>query len=105
MLFLVQAAQNKTQFFFSPKNDHICTRIEHVTHVESISYTIANYLGLNTELTKAEVLFRNGEYTKALTIAVDIIETIPTRRSDNIDCRRVQLRTANQIVMRRAQRR
>lgn len=45
--------KHKTQVFFSPDNDHICTRIEHVTHVESISYTIANYLGLNTELTKA----------------------------------------------------
>ena len=45
--------KHKTQVFFSPENDHICTRIEHVTHVESISYTIANYLGLNTELTRA----------------------------------------------------
>ena len=45
--------KHKTQVFFSPESDHICTRIEHVTHVESISYTIANYLGLNTELTKA----------------------------------------------------
>lgn len=45
--------KHKTQVFFSPENDHICTRIEHVTHVESISYSIANYLELNTELTKA----------------------------------------------------
>lgn len=45
--------KHKTQVFFSPESDHICTRIEHVTHVESISYTIASYLGLNTELTKA----------------------------------------------------
>lgn len=45
--------KHKTQVFFSPTNDHICTRTEHVTHVESISYTIADYLGLNTELTKA----------------------------------------------------
>lgn len=45
--------KHKTQVFFSPKNDHICTRVEHIVHVESISYTIANYLGLNTELTKA----------------------------------------------------
>ena len=45
--------KHKTQVFFSPENDHICTRSEHVTHVESISYTIANYLGLNIELTKA----------------------------------------------------
>lgn len=45
--------KHKTQVFFSPENDHICTRIEHVTHVESISYTISKTLGLNTELTKA----------------------------------------------------
>ncbi len=45
--------RHKTQVYFSPQNDHICTRIEHVVHVESISYTIAKYLGLNTELTKA----------------------------------------------------
>lgn len=45
--------KHKTQVFFSPENDHICTRIEHVILVESISYTIAKYLGLNTELTKA----------------------------------------------------
>ena len=45
--------KHKTQVFFSPKNDHICTRSEHVTLVDSISYTIAKYLGLNTELTRA----------------------------------------------------
>lgn len=45
--------KHKTQVFFSPSNDHICTRGEHIVHVESISHTIANFLGLNTELTKA----------------------------------------------------
>ncbi len=45
--------KSKTQVFFSPTNDHICTRLEHVVHVESISYSIAKYLGLNVELTKA----------------------------------------------------
>ena len=45
--------KHKTQVFFSPENDHVCTRIEHVMHVESVSYTIAKYFGLNTELTKA----------------------------------------------------
>lgn len=45
--------KHKTQVFFSPDNDHICTRIEHVTHVDSISHTIAQYLGLNTNLTHA----------------------------------------------------
>ncbi len=45
--------KHKTQVFFSPENDHICTRIEHVIHVESISHTIAKALELNTDLTKA----------------------------------------------------
>lgn len=45
--------KHKTQVFYSPEDDHICTRIEHVLHVESVSYTIAKYLGLNTELTRA----------------------------------------------------
>ena len=45
--------KHKTQVFFSPQNDHICTRIEHVNLVESISYTLAHYLGLNEELTRA----------------------------------------------------
>ncbi len=45
--------KHKTQVFFSPTNDHICTRMEHVILVESISDTISSYLGLNTKLTKA----------------------------------------------------
>ena len=36
----------------------------------------SSFLEVNTELTKAEVLYRNGEYTKALSTAVDIIEKI-----------------------------
>ena len=45
--------KHKTQVFFNIENDHICTRMEHVAHVESVSATIAQYLGLNQELTKA----------------------------------------------------
>jgi dGTPase len=45
--------KHKTQVFFAANNDHVCTRIEHVNHVSSVSYTIANYLGLNTELVLA----------------------------------------------------
>ena len=45
--------KHKTQVFFLPKNDHICTRIEHVNNVDATSYTIANALGLNTTLTRA----------------------------------------------------
>ncbi len=46
--------KHKTQVFFNAAgNDHICTRIEHVQHVESVSNTIAKELGLNEELTRA----------------------------------------------------
>ena len=45
--------KHKTQVFFNIDNDHICTRMEHVTHVESVSNTIATNLGLNTDLTRA----------------------------------------------------
>ena len=45
--------KHKTQVFFNIDNDHICTRMEHVQHVESVSCTIASYLGLNVELARA----------------------------------------------------
>ena len=46
--------KHKTQVFFNAaNNDHICTRIEHVAHVESVSNVIARRLGLNEELTNA----------------------------------------------------
>lgn len=49
--------KHKTQVFFNAAgNDHICTRIEHVQHVDSVSNTIAKELGLNEELTKAIAL-------------------------------------------------
>lgn len=37
--------KHKTQVFFAPENDHICTRIEHVMHVATIAKTITR--GLN----------------------------------------------------------
>lgn len=45
--------KSKTQVFFHTHDDRICTRIEHVNHVISVSGTIARFLGLNTELTQA----------------------------------------------------
>ncbi len=45
--------KHKTQVFFNIGNDHICTRMEHVSHVDSVSTTIAKDLGLNIELTRA----------------------------------------------------
>ena len=34
--------KHKTQVFFAPHNDHICTRMEHVSHVASVSSTIGD---------------------------------------------------------------
>lgn len=48
--------KHKTQVFFATKNDHICTRMEHVTHVASVAETISGYMGLNTDLTRAIAL-------------------------------------------------
>lgn len=48
--------KHKTQFFFTPENDHICTRMEHVLHVASISATICRGLGLNVDLAQAIAL-------------------------------------------------
>lgn len=45
--------KHKTQVFYNIENDHICTRMEHVSHVESVSTTIAKELGLNVGLTRA----------------------------------------------------
>ena len=45
--------KHKNQVFFATHNDHICTRIQHVNYVAAISYSISNYLGLNSELANA----------------------------------------------------
>ena len=42
--------KHKTQVFFAPHNDHICTRMEHVMHVATISVTICKALHLDTDL-------------------------------------------------------
>ena len=38
--------KHKTQVFYAPKSDHICTRIEHVMHVATIAKSIC--MGLNS---------------------------------------------------------
>lgn len=45
--------KHKTQVFFNIENDHICTRMEHVAHVESVAAMIAQNLGLNIDLVRA----------------------------------------------------
>lgn len=48
--------KHKTQVFYSPHNDHVCTRMEHVMHVASVAKTIAKHLGLNEQLAEAIAL-------------------------------------------------
>ena len=45
--------KHKTQVFYGPDNDHICTRMEHAIQVASISKNVARCLGLNEDLTEA----------------------------------------------------
>lgn len=45
--------RNKTQVFFNPQNDHICTRMEHVITVHYIANTIGRSLQLNPDLIQA----------------------------------------------------
>lgn len=42
------------------------------------------FLEVNTELTKAEVLFRNGEYRNALQVAVDILERLEPEKYEEL---------------------
>lgn len=48
-----QRLKHKTQLFFHPQNDHICTRMEHSLFVASIANTICENLGLNGTLAQA----------------------------------------------------
>lgn len=48
--------RHKTQVFFDPQNDHICTRMEHVIYVNYIAHTIGRALGLNADLIQAIAL-------------------------------------------------
>ena len=48
--------RHKTQVFFNAKNDHICTRMEHVLYVGAIASTITRSLNLNQDLAYAIAL-------------------------------------------------
>ncbi len=52
--------KHKTQVFFAPENDHVCTRIEHVMHVATISKTICKGLNLNGWDLDTEAAFAIG---------------------------------------------
>lgn len=48
--------RHKTQVFFDPQNDHVCTRMEHVQYVSYLAETIGGALGLNRDLIRAIAL-------------------------------------------------
>ncbi|MDP3058964.1 MAG: HD domain-containing protein [bacterium] len=48
--------KHKTQAFYAPHNDHICTRIEHALHVSTIAISICRALGLDPDLAQAIAL-------------------------------------------------
>lgn len=48
--------KRKTQVFFTPKNDHLRTRLTHTLEVSQISRTVASILNLNEDLTEAIAL-------------------------------------------------
>ena len=52
--------KHKTQVFYAPQNDHICTRIEHVMHVATIAKTICKGLNLYGWDLNVEMAFAIG---------------------------------------------
>lgn len=55
--------RGKTQVFFNPRNDHICTRMEHVLYVRYIAKTIGSALALNQDLIEAIALAHDIGHT------------------------------------------
>ena len=48
--------RHKTQVFFMPQNEHLCTRLEHSLTVASVARTLARGLGLSEDLAEAAAL-------------------------------------------------
>ncbi len=72
--------KHKTQVFFAPSNDHICTRMEHVLHVASIASTICRPLGLDTELAWAIGMGHDLGHTPFGHVGERIISTLSRDR-------------------------
>ncbi len=74
--------RHKTQVFFFPKNDHVCTRMEHVLHVASAARTVARVLGLNEDLAEAIGLAHDIGHAPFGHEGEDIINEIINERKD-----------------------
>jgi dGTPase len=75
--------KHKTQVFFAPSNDHICTRIEHVLHVASIASAICQQLELNTDLAWAIGMGHDLGHTPFGHVGEKIIDTMMKERGNN----------------------
>ncbi|MBN2511217.1 MAG: HD domain-containing protein [Spirochaetales bacterium] len=74
--FPFRRLKHKTQVFFAPENDHICTRIEHVLHVSTIATTICKALGLDSELAWAIGLGHDLGHTPFGHVGENIVEKL-----------------------------
>jgi dGTPase len=52
--------KHKTQVFFAPENDHVCTRIEHVLHVATIAATLCRGLAAQGWPMDSELAYAGG---------------------------------------------
>ena len=68
--------KHNTHDFFAPKNDHICTRIEHVMHVATISATVCRALDLDTNLAWAISLGHDFGHTPFGHVGEKILDEI-----------------------------
>jgi len=73
--------RNKAQVFYAPKNDHLCTRIEHALHVTSISSTICKHLRLNPDLAEAIALAHDLGHPPFGHIGEDILKRLHRNNS------------------------
>lgn len=72
--------KHKTQVFFAPSNDHICTRMEHVLHVASIASAICRGLKLDTELAWAIGMGHDLGHTPFGHVGEEIIDALREKR-------------------------
>lgn len=72
--------KHKTQVFFAPSNDHVCTRLEHVLHVSSIAVTICKALNLNTDMAWAIGLGHDLGHTPFGHLGEEILSNLTKRK-------------------------
>ncbi len=75
--------KRKTQVFFSPTNDHVCTRIEHSLHVATIAATICKGLGLDVEKAEAMGLGHDLGHPPFGHAGEELIDEIVRRKDSN----------------------